>query len=116
MKKSKLGEMKSVQVVTSEEELAKVAETTPGPIVLEFVADWCDSCKAEQPEIEKLAAAGCVTVVQVDVDKAPALADKWKVEGMPTLFSAKTGSALTPESAKELSSAAAAFKKFKCSR
>ncbi len=63
------------------------------PVVVEFYATWCGVCRRLSPILERLAEplAGKVRFVKVDVDKAPALADRYEIEGVPTLLFVKGG-------------------------
>jgi thioredoxin len=58
------------------------------PFVLDFYADWCGPCQALLPTVEKLADefAGKVEIVKVNIDKQRALAEKFKVRSIPSLF------------------------------
>lgn len=58
------------------------------PFVLDFYADWCGPCQTLLPTVEKLADEfkGKVAVVKVNIDKQRALADKFKVRSIPSIF------------------------------
>lgn len=59
------------------------------PVVVDFYADWCVSCKALAPEFEALSqewAGRGIRFVQLDVDKAPALAAEYRVSAIPTVL------------------------------
>lgn len=106
-----------IHTATTQEELQKIAAEAKGPVVLEFVADWCDACHEEQPKVAKLTErCPSATVVQVDVDKAPELADAWGVEAMPTLYVAGNAAELQPGKAREVANAREAAKVLKCKR
>jgi thioredoxin len=59
----------------------------PVPVVVDFHATWCGPCHVVGPEIERLAEehGGAVKVVKVDVDRAPAVARHYGVQGVPTI-------------------------------
>lgn len=80
-----------VQEVTSAEELGKLQ----GPTIVRFYAEWCGACKATKDAYVTLSddasVQGKVTFVAVDVDKAPALAQKHGVSGIPTFVYLKDG-------------------------
>ena len=58
------------------------------PVVVDFFAPWCGPCKMLAPELDKLAGefGDRIKFVSVNVDDSPALAAKFKVEGIPTLL------------------------------
>ncbi len=60
---------------------------SPLPVLVDFHATWCGPCKALAPHVERVARerAGRVRVVKVDIDRAPATASKFNVQGVPTL-------------------------------
>ena len=62
---------------------------TSSPVVLvEFFATWCPHCQKMMPVVEKVKEQldGKVPVVQYDIDKNEADADKVKVEVVPTFI------------------------------
>lgn len=64
---------------------SQVKQTT-GKVLVEFFATWCPHCKRQQPVTDEAAAElkGEVPVFQVDIDKAPALAQEYAPNGVPT--------------------------------
>jgi protein disulfide-isomerase A6 len=59
----------------------------PGIAVVEFFAPWCGHCKSLAPEYDKAATAlkGVVKIVAVDATEATSLAQKYQIQGFPTI-------------------------------
>jgi thioredoxin 1 len=58
-----------------------------GPVLVNFHADWCRSCRVLDPVLDELARdwAGRLEVVKLDVEKHPTTADRYGVQSIPTL-------------------------------
>ncbi|QZE13098.1 thioredoxin [Halosquirtibacter laminarini] len=65
------------------------------PIVVDFYATWCGPCKRQAPILKEYAKEnkGKVLVVKVDVDKNKAVAKKYGIRSIPTLYIFKGGKA-----------------------
>ncbi len=63
------------------------------PVLLDFWAVWCGPCRMVAPTVEKLASAyeGKAVIGKINVDEELALAEKFKVMSIPTLFVLKGG-------------------------
>lgn len=103
--------------VTTEAEFQAALSKAPGQVLVDFSMEGCGACEDEAPKVQKLVEqCNNVTVIKVDVDQLSALADKFKVEGTPTLMYAATGADMTPEKAEEMADASAARRRIKCAR
>lgn len=61
--------------------------TSKYPVVLtDFHADWCGPCKMLEPTVEELAAETDAAIAKVDVDEHQGLAQKHRVQGIPTMI------------------------------
>lgn len=61
-----------------------------GPAIVAFGAAWCGHCRRLTPALEQLARQG-YRVVSVDVDRSPALAQRYGVSSLPTLLYFREG-------------------------
>lgn len=70
------------------------------PVLVDFYADWCGPCKMMAPILEEFTQSmnGKVKVLKVDVDRNPAAATNFAVQGVPTLMLFRQGKILWRQS------------------
>ena len=80
-------------VVDADDESFEEEVAASVPVLVDLWAPWCGPCKWIAPVVERAAAdhAGELKVVRVDIDRAPATAQRFDVSGIPTLLMVRDG-------------------------
>lgn len=80
-------------VDAGDQDFAAIAEQSPLPVLVDLWAPWCGPCRVVGPIVERLATshAGRLKVVKVNVDQAPGVSAKFRVQGIPTMLVMKEG-------------------------
>src|ERR1700753_3790807 len=81
-------------------DFAEIVEKSAVPVLVDLWATWCGPCRMVSPALEQLASerAGELKLVKVDVDKAPAISQRFTVRAVPTLLVLDRGQVLGRQS------------------
>ncbi|KAG5544198.1 hypothetical protein RHGRI_016821 [Rhododendron griersonianum] len=63
------------------------------PVLVDFYATWCGPCQFMAPVLNEVSAAMIdkIQVVKIDTEKYPSIADKYRIEALPTFIIFKDG-------------------------
>lgn len=72
----------------SDEEFEKTVINSDLPVIVDFWAPWCGPCKMVAPTLDKIAKefTGKVVVAKVNTDNDSEWANKFGVQGIPTML------------------------------
>ncbi|MEM9282163.1 MAG: thioredoxin [Verrucomicrobiota bacterium] len=83
----------SKPVDLTSENFESTLQSSDGPVLVDFHAQWCGPCKMLSPVIDQIASErGDSTVVaKVDIDAARDIAQKYGITSVPTLIVFRDG-------------------------
>lgn len=80
-------------LILSEKDFQNEVVASKVPVLVDFWAPWCGPCRSIAPVVNELADdfAGRAKVAKVNVDEAPALAQKFGIQAIPTFLYFRDG-------------------------
>merc|ERR1711990_472563 len=90
-------------VILTDSNFDKLVMDSPEPFLIEFYAPWCGHCQRLEPEWNEAAArlkektGGKVKIAKVDCTQNQGLAQRFGVQGFPTIKIFNSGSKSAPE-------------------
>jgi thioredoxin len=71
----------------SRESFSRALSETPGPLIVDFWAEWCGPCHVVAPMLGRLMDEHPeLRIAKLDVDQEPELAAEHRIRGIPTLI------------------------------
>lgn len=63
------------------------------PVLIDFSAEWCQPCKMMPPILKQVKQefGDKIRILKIDVDKNPAISQKWTIQNVPTLMIFRRG-------------------------
>ena len=77
----------------NESDFDQVVLKSTTPVLVDFWAEWCGPCRALAPTVEAIAEqyGDATRVFKLNVDDSPAVAQRYGIQGIPTLIIFRDG-------------------------
>lgn len=80
--------MAASPIILSDTTFDEEINASTEPVLVDFWAEWCGPCKMIAPILDEIAEeqAGKLKVAKLNVDEAPAVAQRFEVMSIPTMI------------------------------
>lgn len=86
--------MPALVTLGQDQDLQTIVAQSPGTVLIDFYADWCGPCQKQGQilhQVESTAAQNSASIIKVNIDQHPALAEQFEVSSLPTLMLVRDG-------------------------
>lgn len=85
--------MAASPIILSDTTFDEEINASTEPVLVDFWAEWCGPCKLIAPILDEIAEeqAGKLKVAKLNVDEAPAVAQRFEVMSIPTMIVFRDG-------------------------